>query len=71
MGRLDELQRSVEEMSYEELLEKVRSIRADRKVSKRAQRTTTKKSRVKKKESIKEMLKGMSPEEIKALLGGE
>ena len=67
-SRLDQLVKDVEQMSTEELLELTRAIRADRRVSKRIVRHTSKTSRVKAKESIKDLLGGMSAEDRKALM---
>jgi hypothetical protein len=69
MSRLDDLQKTVEQMTTEELLELTRKIRADRRVSKRVKRTTTKASRAKAADSLKELLKGKSREEILEIFG--
>lgn len=66
--RLDELIRSVDNMTLDELNELVRDIRRDRLVSKRVQRTTTPKSRAKTADSIKALLAGMTAEQKQALL---
>lgn len=68
MSRLRDLQKDVADMSTEELLEYVRGVRADRGVSKKAVRTTTKKSRTKKKDAVRTALAGMSTADIKKLL---
>lgn len=68
MSRLDDLKKDVANMNDDELLELVREIRKDRKVSKRVQRTTTKKSRVAGKDKVKAMFEGLSVEEKRALL---
>ena len=67
-SRLDKLVKDVEQMSTEELLELTRAIRADRRVSKRIVRHTTKTSRDKASTSIKDLLAGLDPEVRKALL---
>jgi len=66
--RLDELVKSVENMSLEELQALVRDIRADRQVSKRAQRTSSTKTRAKKSEGAKALLAAMTPEQRMQLL---
>jgi hypothetical protein len=68
MSRLDELKKDVANMDTDELLELVREIRKDRKVSKRPLRTQTKKTRESSKDKVKAMFAGLSPEEKKALL---
>ena len=66
--RLSELIKTVQEMDQDELLALVREVRSDRRVSKKIQRTTTKASRVKSKDKLRDALKAMSPEERKAFL---
>jgi len=55
-------------MSQEELLELVRTIRKDRKVSKHVQRKVPKKKRTAGKSAIKAMFAGLNAEEKAALL---
>lgn len=69
MSRLDDLQETLEDMSQEDLLEFIRSTRKDRATSKRILKTTTKASRTKTKDKVREMLAGMSKEELAILLG--
>lgn len=72
MNRLDTLGKNLEGMSRDDLLAHVRSIREDRKIART--RTSAKKKATKKKKTevdkLAEALKKMTPEEIKALLGG-
>jgi len=68
MSRLDNIQADIEGMDHDELLAYIRSIRKDRAVSKKVQRTTTKKSRAKKKVGIKEMLAQMTPADRRKFL---
>lgn len=68
MSRLDELKKSLGDMNHDELLAKIREVRSDRKISKRVQRTTTKKARAKTKDKAADLLKGMSKEELKQIL---
>ncbi len=70
MGRLEDLlMPHVKDMSDAELLESIKNIRKDRRVNKRAIKGAEKK-RSKKKASMAEALKGMTPEEIRKLLNG-
>ena len=71
MSRLDDLQQTIEQMSQEDLLTFIRSTRKDRATSKRILKTTTKSSRVKTKDKIRDMLAGFSKEELAKLLGDD
>lgn len=66
MNRLEELVRTVGQMSNEELLEQIRTIRRERKV--KAAKPVTARSREKTKGSIESLLAALSPEERAALL---
>lgn len=67
MSTLEDLRKSVEDMSDEELLERVRLIREDRKVSKHA--VTVSKARGQKKAtSLAKKIEGMSDEEKAAFI---
>lgn len=68
-SRMEEMQVTIEGMSDDDLLEFVRQIRSDRKVSKRIQRTTAKKTRAKAQSSLRKMLGAMTEEQVKELLG--
>jgi hypothetical protein len=68
MNRLDDLKRSVADMSDEELKALVQDIRRDRKVSKRVKRTVPKQKRVAAKQGLATLLQGMSKEDKLALL---
>ena len=71
MSRLDDLQQTIEQMSQEDLLTFIRSTRKDRATSKHILKTTTKASRVQTKDKIRDMLAGLSKEELAKLLGGK
>lgn len=68
MSRLDDLIRDVTQMSDEELLQLTKSIRADRRVSKRVQRTQSVRKQTATKDRVASILDKMSPEERAALL---
>ncbi len=70
MSRLDDLQVTIEDMSQDDLLEFIRATRTDRATSKRILKTTTKASRGKAKDQIRDMLAGLSKDEITKLMGG-
>ena len=70
MSKLDLLAPDLSRMSDEELRALVRTIRDDRKVSKRPQRTQTKGTRIKKADAAKAMLAGLSPADRAELLKG-
>jgi ABC-type phosphate/phosphonate transport system substrate-binding protein len=62
MERLEELKKSLENMTYEERMEKLREVRDDRKISKYAV-TVRKKREQDKGAKLKKQLADMSPEE--------
>lgn len=68
MSRLDDLKKDVANMSQEQLLELVRNIRKDRKVSKHVQRKVPMKKRAAGKSAVKALFAGLNPEEKAALL---
>lgn len=63
MSRLEDLAKTVDSMSLDELNELVREIRKDRLTSKRIQATSSKVSRVKKQDSVKGLLDSLTPEQ--------
>ena len=63
MSRLDELVKDVEKMNTDELLDLVRQIRADRRISKQPLKANTRKTRQKASVDIKALLKSLSPED--------
>lgn len=67
-NKLDMLGLDLSNLSSDELFELVRSIRADRKVSKKLVRTTTKKARRKAADKLADMLANMSPEARKRVM---
>lgn len=67
-GRIEELKKAFGSMSDDELLAYVRQIRADRKVSKRIQRTSAKKTRAKSQTALRKILGGLTQEQIKEML---
>ena len=70
-SRMEEMTKTIEDMGDDELLEFVRTIRADRKVSKRIQRTVAKKTRAKTTTSLRKLLGSMTEDQIKEMLGGK
>lgn len=67
-GRIEELKKAFSSMNDDELLAYVRQIRADRKVSKRIQRTSAKKTRAKSQTALRKILGGLTQEQIKEML---
>lgn len=68
MSRLDRMQKSLKDMTREELIALQREIRMDRKVSKRVQKTTKKHTRAKAQEKARSLLAGLTPKDREALL---
>lgn len=67
--KLENLAKPLEDLSEEELLDRIRAIRSDRRVSKRAEKPLTKqKKSVEKTDKIALLLAGMTPEAREALL---
>ncbi len=69
MSRLDDLYPDIEGMSIDQLTERLREIRADR-VIRKVRKTTKKPQRRASGDKLKEILKAMTPEQRKELLGG-
>lgn len=67
-SRIEELKKAFGSMNDDELLAYVRQIRADRKVSKRIQRTSAKKTRAKSQTALRKILGGLTKEQIKEML---
>lgn len=71
MSRIDTLKKSISEMSDDELLEQIRTVRKDRKISKQAVKTrSTATARTKKKDSVISFLDSLSKEARDKLLKG-
>jgi len=72
MSRLARLRKPLEEMTPEEAYDLIRSIRADRRLTKErpAERRKVARTRDKDKTALDKLLAEMTPEEIAALLGG-
>lgn len=68
MPRLEDLMKDISSMSSEELTAFVRGLRADRKISRKIERKTTKTSRVKQADKLKALLDSMPKEELARLL---
>ena len=67
-SRLDRLLPDVTSMSNEELTDLVREIRKDRGTSKASTKPKVKRTSAKKRETLKELLSQMTPEQVKELL---
>jgi hypothetical protein len=71
VSKLDELVQSISTMTDDELLERIRTVRRDRKISKQPIKTrSTATARVKRKESVIAILDSLSREERDKLLKG-
>ena len=67
MGQLEKLRTDIMSLSHEQLLEKVREIRADRRISKSGlPKSVEKKSKVKK--SLMSLFESLSPEDRDAMI---
>lgn len=66
MGRLEQLRTELSTLSSDEIRERIRQIRTDRKVPK--QHTKVRKAAVKQKDKVVTALKKLSPEELASLL---
>lgn len=67
MSKIDELVTSVENMTDEQLLELVRGVRSQRRIRK-PKKAPTAASKEKKKDTLRALLGGLSPEERKEML---
>lgn len=68
MSRIEDLEKTVDKMSLDELLTLVQDIRRDRMTSKRIQATSSKTSRVKKQDKARDLLNALTPEQREQLL---
>lgn len=69
MSRLDEVMKGIRGMTDEELLARVRQVRAERRVSRKPEKKHTRAKRIEAKDKLAALLANLSPEEVAQMLG--